>query len=116
MLTLCTQIWYKIIKMTLGSLLRHKRESLGMTVREVGKDAGISYSLVSKFEKGSRMPTPVILQKMQDVLGMNDREFQELIQIRNQSETASIDRKGGGIIQWKVIEAVKEFKSIYPIM
>ncbi|MBI2039573.1 helix-turn-helix transcriptional regulator [Candidatus Microgenomates bacterium] len=88
-----------------------------MTVRQVGKEAGISYSLVSKFEKGSRIPTLVILQKIQGVLDMNDREFQELIQIRNKSESSSsVNRKGGGDIQWKVIEAVREFKSIYPIM
>lgn len=100
----------------LGKLLRQKRESLGMTVREVGGDAGISYSLVSKFEKGSRIPSPVILQKLQSVLQMNDQEFRQLLQLRINSETSKTEQKGGVHIQWKVIEINKEYKSIYPII
>ncbi len=102
--------------LTLGRLLKQKRESLGLTVREVGEEINLSYSLVSRFEKGSRIPSAVILQRLQNVLKMDDYEFSQLLQLRTKNETLSVEQKGGVNIQWIIIEAIKEFKSIYPII
>ena len=39
-----------------GSVMRRRRESLGMGIREVGKLAGLSPSSVSYYERGTREP------------------------------------------------------------
>lgn len=101
---------------TVGRLLKRKRESLGMTVREVGEDIDLSYSLISKFESGSRVPSSVILHKLQSILKMNDQEIYQIIRLKVKSKTSNIEQGGGANIQWKVIEINKEYKSIYPII
>lgn len=51
-----------------GFFLASQRQSLGMVVRELASLTGIDAALISKFEKGSRMPTQDNLQNLAEAL------------------------------------------------
>lgn len=43
---------------TISSVLKQERESKGLLLREVGAAVNIDTSMVSKYEKGERLPSP----------------------------------------------------------
>ncbi|MGR4895824.1 helix-turn-helix domain-containing protein [Stenotrophomonas sp. LARHCG68] len=50
--------------------LRQARERAGFTQRELGAEAGINYSQVSRYEQGVAFPRPGVLQRLADVLAV----------------------------------------------
>ena len=49
----------------------NKRKELGLTVRELGKKAGVSYTVIYDFEKRSIVPKVETLFKLADSLNLN---------------------------------------------
>ena len=65
--------------MTFGERVRELRQAKGLTQRDLAKEAGISYTYVSKVETGT-MPPPrhKIITTLASVLGVSDKETDEL--------------------------------------
>jgi len=65
--------------MTFGQRVRELRRAKGLTQRELAREAGISFTYVSKLETGS-MPPPrhKIIMALASVLGVSDKETDEL--------------------------------------
>ena len=60
-------------KITLGEVLRKKRESLGLTQRELSRQLGVKSSHVTYLESDRRRPSLGLLSRIADVLSL-DRE------------------------------------------
>jgi transcriptional regulator with XRE-family HTH domain len=52
----------------LSSVLRQRREQLGLTLLEVGNEIGVHYSTVLRYEQGNRKPSLDMLEKLAAVL------------------------------------------------
>jgi len=73
---------------TLAEILKQKRESNDLLLREVAAAVNIDQSLLSKFEKGERIPTPKqvrefakyyhISEEQLEVVYLSDKIYQEL--------------------------------------
>lgn len=56
----------------LGDLLRHRREELGLSTRQLGERAGLDGVTVLRFEQGAfAAPRPDKLARVADVLGLS---------------------------------------------
>ncbi|MEV6527263.1 helix-turn-helix domain-containing protein [Longispora sp. NPDC051575] len=51
-----------------GSEMRYLRQRKGLTIREVGRQVFISYSMISKYENGQLLPKSDIVQRLDDLL------------------------------------------------
>lgn len=62
-----------------GKYLRELRKNKGLTLKELGKQAGLSYSYLSQLERGERgtegIPSPQILKKLAEPLGVSHNEL-----------------------------------------
>ncbi|MCX4970052.1 helix-turn-helix domain-containing protein [Streptomyces sp. NBC_00654] len=58
------------IRFELGSAVRARRESLGLTQTQLGQAAGLRQSAVARFEAGGTMPTLPLLERLAAALGM----------------------------------------------
>lgn len=73
---------------TLAEILKQKRESNELLLREVAAAVNIDQSLLSKFEKGERIPTPKQIKEFAkyyhinedqlEVVYLSDKIYQEL--------------------------------------
>ena len=63
---------------TLGDKVRAHRESAGITLRELGRQAGVSPSFVCDLEAGRRHPGPANLRKIAKVLGLAYTDLEDL--------------------------------------
>ena len=54
----------------LGKLIKHRREVLGLTIRDLADLAGISKTTISKTEMGVRNPTFEVLQNIFEYLNL----------------------------------------------
>lgn len=62
--------------------LRNARERAGLTQRELGQRAGVNFSQISRYEKGTALPRPGMLNKLAEVLGVSHeflREGEDLV-------------------------------------
>lgn len=57
-------------KKTLGEVLRHKREILRLTQRELARQLGVKSSHVTYLESDRRRPSLALLSRIADVLGL----------------------------------------------
>lgn len=57
-------------KKTLGEVLRHKREILGLTQRALARQLGVKSSHVTYLESDRRRPSLALLSRIADVLGL----------------------------------------------
>lgn len=99
-----------------GNFLKQKRGATGLTVRELGEAVGVSYSLISKFENGTRKPSNIVLQRLRKELSLTYEDFKILRKEHYSCNTFNAEIEGGEVAQWKTIEIVSEFKSIYRII
>ena len=60
-----------IVLYDLKTTLESKREKLGLSVRELGKKAGVSYTVIYDFEKRGVVPKIETLFKLAESLGLN---------------------------------------------
>lgn len=65
------------MKQNIGKELRIIRKYRGLTLRELGKKTGISYSRLGKFEGGKEMPTNEAVSKIGRVLNVNIEDYLE---------------------------------------
>jgi transcriptional regulator with XRE-family HTH domain len=63
---------------SLGDKIRAHRESAGITLRELGRQAGVSPSFLCDLEAGRRHPGPANLRKIAKVLGLANTELEDL--------------------------------------
>jgi HTH-type transcriptional regulator / antitoxin HipB len=52
----------------IAKLVASRRESLGLSQRELGKRAGISHTVISRIEGGEHSPSPKTLERLADAL------------------------------------------------
>lgn len=63
---------------SLGDKVRAHRESAGITLRELGRQAGVSPSFVCDLEAGRRHPGPANLKKIAKILGVAYTDLEDL--------------------------------------
>lgn len=64
----------------LGTLLKARREQLGLSTRALGKKAGVNDSTVVRLEQGSRTnPRPAILAKLSQALGLSLADLYSIV-------------------------------------
>lgn len=78
---------------TLGDKVRAHRESRGITLRELGRLAGVSPSFVCDLEAGRRHPGPANLKKIAKVLGLTYTELEDLDHRRTLSAVKKLMQK-----------------------
>ena len=54
----------------LGKLIKHRREVLGLTIRDLADLTGMSKTTISQIERGSRNPTFEVLQNIFEYLNL----------------------------------------------
>ena len=59
----------------LGKILKQKRRSAGMTLRQLSEISGVSPSHLGRVEKGERFPSADILQRIAKPLGFTEAEI-----------------------------------------
>jgi transcriptional regulator with XRE-family HTH domain len=61
--------------MTVGQLLKHYRESAGMSQKELARALGVSYVNISQIENNRRMPRSETVKRIAEALGSGGAEF-----------------------------------------
>lgn len=61
--------------MKLGDYLKEEREKKGLLMRQLGSLIDVDTSLISKIEKGERIPTLEQVSKLSNVLNINEKEL-----------------------------------------
>ena len=57
-------------KEELGKIIKHRREVLGLTIRDLADLIGMSKTTISQIEKGSSNPTFEVLKKIFEYLNL----------------------------------------------
>jgi transcriptional regulator with XRE-family HTH domain len=78
---------------SLGDKVRAHRESAGITLRELGRQAGVSPSFICDLEAGRRHPGPANLRKIAKVLGLAYTELEDLDHRRTLSAVKKLMEK-----------------------
>jgi transcriptional regulator with XRE-family HTH domain len=60
---------------TMGIRLREWRARRGLSLRELGQRAAVSYVTVARIEAGRMSPTVALLEKLAEALGIAVRDF-----------------------------------------
>lgn len=55
----------------LGEYIRHRREVIGMSLRQLAEQSGYNHGSLSLIENGLRAPTPETLQRIAEALGLD---------------------------------------------
>ncbi len=61
--------------MSIGEIIKTKREELGMTQQEIAEKLFVSRQTVSRWESGSRCPDLITAKKIANVLGITVDDF-----------------------------------------
>lgn len=95
---------------SLGDKVRALREAAGITLRELGRQAGVSPSFVCDLEAGRRHPGPANLRKIAKVLGVALVELEDLDHRRTLSAVKKLmERNPAWVAVFREIEeAVSE--------
>lgn len=80
---------------TLGAYLKLLRERKGYTLREVSEKCGISLRSYLRYEVGEALPKPKILDKLAEILSVNEGEIEELKTRLNLLRDQEISRRIG---------------------
>jgi len=60
---------------TIGQILRNKRQSLGLLLRQVSAYVDIDQAILSKIERNERKPTKEMLDKLAEILKLDKDEL-----------------------------------------
>ena len=60
---------------TLGQILKTKRETKGLLLRQVAASVDIDQAIISKFERGERKPTKEQVEKFADFYEIDKRQL-----------------------------------------
>lgn len=66
---------------TLGSFINDLRKKKKMTLKDLGDISGVSYSQISKIEKGIHKPSIPTIEKLSEALSVNSNELLKYIGI-----------------------------------
>jgi len=95
---------------TVGEILRSRRQTLGLLLRQVSAYADIDQAILSKIERGERKPTKGILDKLSEILKLDRDEL--LIQYMSEKIAYDIVEQNCSTRVLKVAEMkVKYLKS-----
>lgn len=60
---------------TIGEILRNRRQTLGLLLRQVSAYVDIDQAILSKIERGERKPTKEMLNKLSEILKLDRDEL-----------------------------------------
>jgi len=60
---------------TIGEIIRERRESKGMLLKEVATALDVDLSLLSRIERGDKRPTRNHISKLSQILQIDEREL-----------------------------------------
>ena len=98
---------------TVGQIIRTKRETLGLLLRQVSAYADIDQAILSKIERNERKPTKDLILKIAEILQLDKQEL--LIQFMSDKiayEIANEDCAGRVL---KVAEEKIEYIKSHPV-
>jgi quercetin dioxygenase-like cupin family protein/DNA-binding XRE family transcriptional regulator len=62
----------------IGTMVKHRRKELGMTLRDLAEKPGISSPFLSQVERSQAAPSMVSLIKLADAMGVDIKQFMEI--------------------------------------
>ena len=83
---------YHLIKMNFGELVKNKRKTLELSLRELGKLSAVDPGWISKIENGE-IPSPIIAIKLARALGEDENKFRDFVINSKLSKRQEFDKK-----------------------
>jgi transcriptional regulator with XRE-family HTH domain len=65
----------KLQRADIGKVLKQRRRSLSLTIREISEKSGVSASHLSRIEKGNRFPSASVLRRIAEPLGYEELDL-----------------------------------------
>jgi transcriptional regulator with XRE-family HTH domain len=65
----------KLQRADIGKVLKQRRRSLLLTIREISEKSGVSASHLSRIEKGNRFPSASVLRRIAEPLGYEELDL-----------------------------------------
>lgn len=59
----------------LGTIIKRQRKRLGLTLKNLAKESGVSFTYLGRIEQGERYPSPNILRKIARPLKFTEKEL-----------------------------------------
>ncbi len=98
---------------TVGQIIRAKRETLGLLLRQVSAYADIDQAILSKIERNERKPTKDLILKIAEILQLDKQEL--LVQFMSDKIAYEIADEDCASRVLKVAEEKIEYIKSHPI-
>ena len=98
---------------TVGQIIRTKRETLGLLLRQVSAYADIDQAILSKIERNERKPTKDLILKIAEILHLDKQEL--LIQFMSDKIAYEIADEDCASRVLKVAEEKIEYIKSHPV-
>ena len=98
---------------TVGQIIRAKRETLGLLLRQVSAYADIDQAILSKIERNERKPTKELILKIAEILQLDKQEL--LVQFMSDKIAYEISDEDCASRVLKVAEEKIEYIKSHPI-
>ena len=98
---------------TVGQIIRTKRETLGLLLRQVSAYADIDQAILSKIERNERKPTKNLILKIAEILQLDKQEL--LIQFMSDKIAYEIADEDCASRVLKVAEEKIEYIKSHPV-
>lgn len=98
---------------TVGQIIRRKRETLGLLLRQVSAYADIDQAILSKIERNERKPTKDLILKIAEILQLDKQEM--LVQFMSDKIAYEIADEDCARRVLKVAEEKIEYIKSHPI-
>lgn len=98
---------------TVGQIIRTKRETLGLLLRQVSAYANVDQAILSKIERNERKPTKDLILKIADILQLDKQEL--LVQFMSDKIAYEIAYEDCASRVLKVAEEKIEYIKSHPI-
>jgi len=80
----------------LGKILKQRRVTIPLTLKELAHAAGVSPSHIGRIERGNRFPSARILRKIARPLSLDEQELFTLADYLSPQASTGIERSDGG--------------------
>lgn len=98
---------------TIGQILRNKRQTLGLLLRQVAAYVDVDQAILSKIERNERKPTKEMLKRLAEILKLNKDEL--LIQFMSDQIAYEIADEDFASKVLKVAEKKIKYLKSHPI-
>ena len=98
---------------TIGEILRNRRQTLGLLLRQVSAYVDIDQAILSKIERGERKPTKEMLNKLSEILKLDKDEL--LIQYMSEKIAYEIVEQDCANKVLKVAEMKVKYLKSHPV-